>query len=176
MIAALSDIEEDILQIGQPAGGWALAESKLPGTNPAATPSRQLMHYHKKKNEETRRNMQGIYGSISRFFIAPESSSASSRLPVSTTFFSSPDFEMTLRKDRIENEFRELQVWVKKHKPTGEWYNRVHALINLLQVELKKGRDHNWLDNSIIISAAKGKGNKWAKTLRRWHRDANWKK
>lgn len=110
VIVALGDIEEDILQIGQPAGGWILTEFKLPGTNPAATPSRQLLHYHKKKNEETRRNMQEIYGSISRFLVALESSTASSRLPVSTKFFSPPDFEMALPKDRIENEIRKLQV------------------------------------------------------------------
>lgn len=78
---------------------------------------------------------------------------------------------MALPQDRVENYIQKLQVWIKKYKPTGEWYNRVDALINLLQVELKKGRDHNWVDNSIIISAAKSMSNKWAKTLRRWDRD-----
>jgi hypothetical protein len=68
----LSDPEDDILELKQPALGWAHAERQLPGYSKRNTgKTRQSKWYQKKKKAEQEKKtekLQRTYGDISRWF------------------------------------------------------------------------------------------------------------
>jgi hypothetical protein len=140
----LSDPDDDILEIKQPALGWAHAERQLPGYSKTNTgKTRQSKWYQKKKKEEQakeKEQLQRTYGDISPWFnpsssmpsplqAAPALSDAlppSWLLPPPPPLPSSPipstgnatlDFEQTfLRTDKLTTEIHDLEDWLKKKK------------------------------------------------------------
>ncbi|KAG0135508.1 hypothetical protein HOY82DRAFT_600340 [Tuber indicum] len=175
-IIELSDVEDDIILKMQPEDGWKEAERRLHGysrTNKGKSPSSRS--YYKKKRavegEEAKR-IQEEYGSIKRFF------KSSFDLPLAGTDkrswsgeeFRVPDFGIELEAAGVEKERLELVTWSKKQKPSGARKLRVDRLLQLLNLEMRRGRSE-WVADSITIAATMGRGRKWAKALPKWHRD-----
>jgi hypothetical protein len=75
---ALSDPEDDILELKQPALGWAHAERQLPGYSKTNTgKTRHSKYYQNKKRIETEKEkekLQRTYGDLSRWFNPPATS------------------------------------------------------------------------------------------------------
>ena len=99
-----------------------------------------------------------------------ESSENSMKRPATPPFII-PQFARPLETDQVIQERQALEIWIRTNKPLGDWMLRFNCLLALLSVEIKSGREE-WINKSITIAATHDRGERFAKLLRRWHK--NW--
>jgi len=117
--------------------------------------------------------MQEEYGSIGRYFISSFDTplaGAAKRAWSREKEFQAPDFGVELEAAGVEKKRLELVTWNKKKKPEGARKLRVDGLLQWLNLEIRRGRSDEVAD-TITIAATMGRVTKWAKALRKWHRD-----
>lgn len=168
--------------IGQPFGGWDEAERKLLGYEPYSESSnrssKQSRYYHNKKKEKEAADIaqdKATYGSITRFF-----KPLTNDQPALVPSYIAPDLSepfLQAPQHSFESELLELNVWAKTASPTGDWLKRVDGLRDLLKIQQRNadreaGPKQDWVKKSLVIAERLGKGEKFARALRKW--EENW--
>ena len=90
-----------------------------------------------------------------------------------------PNFEEAfLTCQSFQDEFRELEVWLKgqKGKVTGDWLLRVECLLDLLRMQHRsrntqqEARWKDWTQYSEALARRVKRSPRWATSLRLWAR------
>jgi len=152
--------------IQQPLKGWKEVERTASGyskTNAGKTKqSRYYYEQKEKQKEEAKKELQQVYGDISRFFIRPPPA-ATSVSPLSLVIPTVVNFEQAFfRADSFAIEVQQLDIWLKAHgkEVTGAWLKRVQGVRDLLlfqgsfvyQVTVEEKRKAKWEEYSRMVA------------------------